>query len=1074
MPGSAGFMATIGLKMTGSGSARRTWWVLPAVIALLPAFARSSTPFDAADSAHPAIRRFTSADGLPNDTINVVRLDPQGYLWVGTQNGAARFNGRKFTAIDMPDPTLNYVRDILPLPDGTVWFARQAGGPVRLQNGKLTAFDSVGGEPFGRVNALFATAEAMDAPPVIFAARHAGDVARWDGARWTKVPGPGKTFRVWKLLRTSALGPDRVLAAAEQGLFALENGRFVPVGLPEGFPAAPFNNLVETREGDRRVLWVGTYGAGVLRIQDGHLTRFGAAEGLGSELVTSLDAVEGPNGPTVWVGTRGGGLARIDGGQAHHVPLSGRALEIYSLLAPAGHDLVWVGTRGNGLFRVRRGPWRALDISSGLPSESITSLYADRGTVFVGTSRGLASFAGGRWTTLDPSGGLPAYEVQGLARTEDGSLWIATLGNGLARLDGAKLTRFDAAHGLPTDRLYSLLAEGESLWLGADTGSLYRLNAKTGAIVDSVDGLPRAEVLGMVQTGEGTVVAATRAGLVAVPRAGPLAIFRRADGLPNDEVLTVAVVGGPQGSELWAGTRGGLARTRLPLLPRARFKAVPSMPAAVGGTAVTAIVTGADGSVFLGTQRGVVRLLRRANGEFDAVLFTTVDGLPSNVCTWGSLRDEAGRVWLSTSEGVAIFDPRDDPRRAGLALVSAKPLVLDRLLVNGAERKPAPGLKLGYDENTLTIELALLSYAAEGSQYRTQLVGLERSPGAWTQEAVVNLPHVPAGKHLLRAWARDRSGVESGPIEWSFEVLPPPWRTWPAYTLYVAAAAAALAGAIRMRTAALRRRNQELEALVEERTHDLRAARDQALAGSQTKSAFLANVSHELRTPLNAILGYAEMLADDLAPTVPDAIPDLTRIQKAARHQLGLVNELLDLSKIEAGRFELHLTRFSTRRLVEDVAATARPLVAQNRNELVAAVADGLDVICADETRLRQVLLNLLGNASKFTTDGRVSLEASVDGEVACFFVTDTGVGMTAEQMERLFQPFMQASAQTGAVYGGTGLGLVIAKRFCELMGGDLTATSEPGRGSTFAARIPIEVKAAGRPSAKGQAASVS
>jgi signal transduction histidine kinase len=264
----------------------------------------------------------------------------------------------------------------------------------------------------------------------------------------------------------------------------------------------------------------------------------------------------------------------------------------------------------------------------------------------------------------------------------------------------------------------------------------------------------------------------------------------------------------------------------------------------------------------------------------------------------------------------------------------------------------------------------------------------------------------------------------------------------------------------RLRTASLRRRNEELFALVEERTRDLRAARDQALAGSQTKSAFLSNVSHELRTPLSAILGYAELLAEELATEAPKAVQDLERIQKAARHQLGLVNELLDLSKIESGRFELHVAPFSVKHLVEDVAETARPLIAPNGNQLSVVVAEGLDVMSGDETRLKQVLINLLGNACKFTTNGRISLYVGEDGADVRFQVADTGVGMSRAQLQRLFQPFMQADSRTAVVYGGTGLGLVIAQRFCELMGGDLTVTSEPERGSTFTARIPREAPA--------------
>ncbi|MBL8111992.1 MAG: HAMP domain-containing histidine kinase [Acidobacteria bacterium] len=312
---------------------------------------------------------------------------------------------------------------------------------------------------------------------------------------------------------------------------------------------------------------------------------------------------------------------------------------------------------------------------------------------------------------------------------------------------------------------------------------------------------------------------------------------------------------------------------------------------------------------------------------------------------------------------------------------------------------------------------------------------------------------------MFRGWGRDERGTESGPVELSFRVAEAPWKTAPALAAYVLALGLGIAGFLWFRTASLHARARELEAVVEARTHELIAARDQALAGSRTKDAFLANVSHELRTPLNAILGYAELLFEELPGRADDSLEDVERIRGAAQLQLQLVNEILDLSKIEAGRFELHLETFPLDDLVSTVVSTVRTLVARNANQLVVAGSPGAGSITADRTRLMQVLLNLLSNASKFTKGGTVTLAVSRVGsgesEEISLRVSDTGIGMTPPQLERLFQPFLQAEASTSATYGGTGLGLVIAKRFCELMGGDLTVESESGKGSHFTARIP-------------------
>jgi signal transduction histidine kinase len=267
--------------------------------------------------------------------------------------------------------------------------------------------------------------------------------------------------------------------------------------------------------------------------------------------------------------------------------------------------------------------------------------------------------------------------------------------------------------------------------------------------------------------------------------------------------------------------------------------------------------------------------------------------------------------------------------------------------------------------------------------------------------------------------------------------------------------------------------NKSLEATVTQRTSELahaveeaEQARQAAEAANRTKSAFLANMSHELRTPMNAIIGYSEMLIEEAEDVdQQQSIPDLKKIHGAGKHLLGLINEVLDLSKIESGKMSLFCESIDLKALLAEVEGTIAPLLQKNGNRLEIALESVPDSLHSDLTKIRQTLLNLLSNASKFTTAGTIRLAVSspLENGTPCvrFAITDSGIGMSPDQIERLFQPFTQADDSTTRKYGGTGLGLAISRKFCRMLGGDITVQSTLGQGSTFTVTLPVTAPSA-------------
>jgi len=992
------------------------------------------------------LNSWTSADGLPQNSITAIAQTHDGYLWLGTEEGLARFDGVSFTVFDRTNTSEiknNIILGLYADKEGSLWIGTYGGGLTRLKDEKFSSFTTKDGLSNDIVRAFYEDKEG-----ILWIATDGGGLNKFKDGKFTS------------FTTKDGLSSNKVMTVYEDrdrnlwigtyrgGLNKFKDGKFTSFTTAEGLSDDSVWAINEDKGGN---LWIGTE-RGLNKFKDGKFTSFYARDGLSNDIVKRVyEDTEG----NLWIGTFGGGLNRFKNGKFTSIKVKdGLSSNIVTSLYEDNEGSLWIGSEGAGLNRLRDGKFTSFTTEQALSNDLTCAIYEDKqGSLWIGTfGGGLNRLKNGEVTSFTTKNGLSSDFVVSIYEDTEGSLWIGTLGGGVNRFKNGKFTSFTTKEGLSNNFVFSIAEDKQrSLWISTGGGGLSRFrDGKFTSLIVS-EGLPN--VFKIYEDREGSLWIGSSFGLGTLKN-GQFTSFTSKNGLSDNIVRSMYE--DKEGS-LWIVGGGGLNR-----LKQGKFFSF-GMKDGLFDSAAFAILEDDSNNLWITSHKGIFRASKKelndfADGKTNSITseaYSIADGLKSNECLFGSpaaFRTRDGRLWFATVKGVAMIDPHNIKLNIVRPPVAIEKVVIDGNSVSTRERAEVPP---GTGE--LEFQFTALSFVAPKKvTFKYKLDGFDKNWVDAGTARTARYTNIPPGNYHFRVIASNNDGVwnEEGAVV-DFHLQPHFYQTYWFYVLTVGSLLLLGLTLHRLRVRTLENRKTELERLVDERTGNLLETTRELEDANRRQADFVSGVSHELKTPLTLIRLYGETLlyGDGFAEEARNGYYQI--ITRESERLTHLVDNVLDFSRIDRGLKQYSFQEGNMATIVAEIVEIHAQYLRRAGFTVHVNLSSNPPCLRFDPAGVSAVILNLLDNAAKYCADKKeISVSLHADAANLVLEIEDQGIGIPDSEQERIFEQFYRANNSSDE--GGHGLGLFLVKHIMDAHGGRIEVKSELGHGSLFRLVFPL------------------